>query len=135
MVGDLHHLFTCETNCNTFRSNIPYFDFADYNPEAYREVIKTECGKRGGDIKFEPEGGKGEAARAVLYFLLRYPGKIIGERKDQMDIDLLIKWHKEHPITLHEKHRNRTIFDLQGNRNPLIDFPECVDLLNFSLAL
>ncbi|WP_082341085.1 endonuclease [Sporosarcina globispora] len=135
MVGDLHHLFTCEINCNSFRSSVPYFDFADYNPEAYREVIKNECGKRGGDIKFEPEGGKGEVARAVLYFLLRYPGKIKGERKNQIDIDLLIKWHKEYPITLHEKHRNHAIFDLQGNRNPLIDFPECVDLLNFSLGI
>ena len=135
MVGDLHHLFTCEINCNSFRSSIPYYDFADYNPEAYSEVIKTECGKRGGDIKFEPEGGKGGVSRAVLYFLLRYPGKIKGARKNQIDIDLLIKWHKEHPITLHEKHRNRAIFELQGNRNPLIDFPTCVDLINFSLGI
>lgn len=135
MVGDLHHLFTCEVNCNSFRSSIPYFDFSDYNPKSYSEVIKNECGKRGGDQKFEPEGGKGEAARAVLYFLLRYPGKIKNERRNQIDIDLLIRWHKEHPVTLHEKHRNRAIFDLQGNRNPLIDFPHCADLINFSLGL
>ncbi|MCY7448427.1 endonuclease [Bacillus safensis] len=135
MVGDLHHLFISEKECNSFRSNIPYFDFEDYNPESYSEVIKNQCGKRGGNIKFEPESGKGEAARAVLYFLLRYPNKIKNERKKQVDINLLIRWHKKHPITLHEKHRNRAIFNIQGNRNPLIDFPDCVDLINFSLGL
>jgi endonuclease I len=30
MRGDLHHLFACEPRCNSFRSNIPYFDFADF---------------------------------------------------------------------------------------------------------
>lgn len=28
MRGDLHHLFACEPGCNSFRGNIPYFDFA-----------------------------------------------------------------------------------------------------------
>src|SRR5690606_32595934 len=30
MRGDLHHLFACESGCNSFRSNIPYFDFSDF---------------------------------------------------------------------------------------------------------
>ena len=38
MRGDLHHLFACEPRCNSFRSNIPYFDFADFsNPEVTRD--------------------------------------------------------------------------------------------------
>jgi endonuclease I len=38
MRGDLHHLFACEPRCNSFRSNIPYFDFADFsNPEVIRD--------------------------------------------------------------------------------------------------
>ncbi|MBJ8193923.1 endonuclease, partial [Bacillus cereus] len=35
------------------------------------------------------------------------------------------------PVTLHEKHRNWAIYELQGNRNPLIDFPESVAQINF----
>ncbi|RRJ66036.1 hypothetical protein EHV15_26305 [Paenibacillus oralis] len=131
MVGDIHHLFICESQCNSFRSNIPYYDFADYNPEAYRERIRNECGKRGGHIRFEPEYGKGEVARAVLYFLLRYPGKIEGQ-KSRVDVGLLLNWHQEHSVTLHEKHRNRAIYELQGNRNPLIDFPEIAGQIDFS---
>ncbi|WP_369412600.1 endonuclease [Pelosinus baikalensis] len=129
MVSDLHHLFTCESDCNSFRSNIPYFDFADYNPEAYREQLRNECGKRGGNIRFEPENGKGEVARAVLYFLLRYPSKI---GKEKVNVELLLNWHKEHPVTIHEKHRNRAIYELQGNRNPLIDFPESAEQIDFT---
>lgn len=130
MRGDLHHLFICENECNSYRSNIPYYDFADYNPEAYRETIRNACGKRGGTIRFEPESGKGEAARAVLYFLVRYPGKI-ERQNERVDIKLLLNWHKEHPVSLHEKHRNQLIFELQGNRNPFIDLPEIADQIEY----
>ena len=67
MRGDLHHLFACESGCNSFRGNIPYFDFPDFE-----EAVREECGKRVAN-KFEPAGGKGAVARATLYFLLRYP--------------------------------------------------------------
>jgi endonuclease G, mitochondrial len=29
MRGDLHHLFACESRCNAFRGNTPFFDFAE----------------------------------------------------------------------------------------------------------
>lgn len=131
MVSDLHHLFTCEAACNSFRGNIPYYDFADYNPEAYREITRTECGKRGGNERFEPESGKGEAARAVLYFLLRYPGKVGDDLMLRFPVDTLLDWHKKHPVSVYEKHRNMAIFELQGNRNPLIDFPDFADRIDY----
>jgi endonuclease I len=130
MRGDLHHLFICEKECNSYRSNIPYYDFADYHPEAYRETIRNACGKRGGTIRFEPESGKGEAARAVLYFMVRYPDKI-ERQNERVDVKLLLNWHKEHPVSLHEKHRNQQIVELQGNRNPFIDLPEIADQIEF----
>ena len=126
MVGDLHHLFTCEQDCNSFRSNIPYYDFDNYEPSVYKEIIKNSCGKRDGNEKFEPENGKGEIARATLYFLLRYPNEILHEKLLLLDLNLYKRWHNEHPVTLHEKHRNWAIYKLQGNRNPYIDFPELV---------
>ena len=44
MRGDLHHLFACESGCNSFRGNIPYFDFPDFE-----EAIRDACGKRDPD--------------------------------------------------------------------------------------
>ncbi|MBC8112620.1 MAG: trypsin-like peptidase domain-containing protein, partial [Verrucomicrobia bacterium] len=57
MKGDIHHLFACESNCNSFRSNIPYFDFVDYDPQPLPdtdEALRQLCGKRENE-KFEPE--------------------------------------------------------------------------------
>lgn len=128
MRGDLHHLFTCEKDCNSARSNYPYFDFVDYPPKVATEAIRDHCGKYE-EGKFEPESGKGEVARATLYFLLRYPGEI--SRYHKKDIEMLLNWHREHKVSIYEKHRNKEIFHIQKNRNPLIDFPQLADKIDF----
>ncbi len=130
MRGDLHHLFTCESGCNSFRSNIPYWEF---QPE--EEKVRTNCGERSAD-KFEPHANKGAAARATLYFLLRYPGKV-GERAQELTperLPILLKWHETYPPNRYERHRNAAIFEIQGNRNPLIDFPDWAPKADFRLG-
>ena len=136
MRGDLHHLFACEPDCNSFRSNTPYCDFTDFG-----EAIRTNCGKSAvasdGDRGFEPGGGKGAVTRAVMYFLLRYPGEInnTGREFKASQLPTLVQWHKAFPPSLYEQHRNQAIFAVQGNRNPLIDFPDRVDQIDFELGL
>ncbi|ARA99857.1 endonuclease I [Geobacillus thermodenitrificans] len=123
MKGDLHHLFVCQPECNTLRSNFPYADFPFYNPEDPGEQIQNRCGVAHNGY-FEPEYGKGTAARAMLYFLLRYPKAIEKSFRRKIDIPLLVRWHEQFPPTVYEYHRNSAIFFIQGNRNPFIDFPE-----------
>ncbi len=131
MRGDLHHLFGCESRCNSFRSNIPYFDFVDFE-----RAIRDSCGKRE-ENKFEPESGKGTAARAVLYFLIRYPGEINSTSREfeAERLPILFKWHEEHPVEEYELHRNKAVYEMQGNRNPFIDFPEWVQFVDFTEGL
>ena len=133
MKGDLHHLFACESRCNSFRSNIPYFDFLDYNPAQLEEVVREECGKREGN-KFEPELNKGAVARAALYYLLRYP-RMLENNYNEERLATLIEWHKNNPVSIYEKHRNNKIYQIQGNRNPLIDFPDLWDKVEFKKGL
>jgi deoxyribonuclease-1 len=76
------------------------------------------------DDRFEPEHGKGACVRAMLYFLLRYPKAIKKTFRTEIDIPLLVRWHQEFPVTLYENHRNQAIYQIQGNRNPLVDFPD-----------
>jgi endonuclease G len=128
MRGDLHHLFACEPACNSFRGNIPYFDFPDFE-----EAIRDECGKRDG-TRFEPGAAKGIVARATLYFLLRYPGNI-KRSYDAARLATLLSWHSSHPVTDYERHRNMAIFEKQGNRNPLIDNPEWATEIDFKNGL
>jgi endonuclease G, mitochondrial len=131
MRGDLHHLFACESGCNSFRGNIPYYDFADFE-----EAVREACGKRE-ENKFEPSFGKGAVARATLYFLLRYPKEINKTHKEYTPdrLQTLVSWHEHYPPTRYEQHRNMAIFAKQGNRNPLIDYPAWANQIDFSRGL
>ncbi|HBZ11194.1 MAG TPA: endonuclease I [Bacillus bacterium] len=132
MKGDLHHLFVCEPSCNAVRSNFPYYDFPDYTPESPAETIRNRCGVAANNL-FEPEFGKGAAARAMLYFLLRYPKSIEKRFRSKINFNLLRNWNRQFPPDLYEKHRNQAIYHIQGNRNPFIDFPELADILYIPL--
>jgi len=130
MRGDIHHLFACETGCNSFRSNYPYFDFSDTE-----EVTREACG-RCEDVGFEPGAGKGPVARATLYFLLRYPG-LVGDPGHELTPDrlpILLEWHEADPVSDYERHRNFVIHQLQGNRNPMIDNPDWARRIDFAKA-
>jgi len=98
--------------------------------------VRDECGMRVGN-KFEPGAGKGTVARAVLYFLLRYPGEInrTATEYEADRIPILLRWHKENKVADYERHRNQAIFKVQGNRNPLIDHPEWADDIDFLKGL
>lgn len=131
MRADLHHLYACQKKCNNFRAAIPFFDFADF-----RDVVREQCGKAGA-MGFEPHQGKGEVARATLYFLVRYPGQANPAEGplDQSRVEVLLAWHAAHPVTDHERHRNAVIQSKQGNRNPFIDEPALAGEVSFSRGL
>jgi endonuclease G, mitochondrial len=134
MRGDMHHLFACGNRCNSFRGNTPYFDFADF-----QEVVQDDCGKServdSSASGFEPKAGKAVVARATLYFLLRYPGRISKRSLPADRIPTLLAWHRNTAPDRYERHRNQAIFKRQGNRSPLIDFPEWADTIDFAALL
>lgn len=97
MRSDLHHLYSSDIQANSRRGNTPYG-------------------------RYVPEGGKGEVARATLYFMLRYPD--VKMPYNSRDVEMLKGWSEADPPNAHEKHRNHEIQKIQGNRNPFIDHPE-----------
>jgi endonuclease G len=130
MRGDLHHLFACESHCNSFRGSTPYTGFSEG-----QDTFVTDCG-RSEPVGFEPVAGKGPVARATLYFLLRYPGQIGDEARElqRAAVPLLLDWHRAAPVDEYERHRNAAVAETQGNRNPLIDFPEWAQRINFEAS-
>jgi endonuclease G len=109
MRGDLHHLFACGNRCNSFRGNTPYFDFADF-----QDLVQDDCGKServdSSASGFEPKSGKAIVARATLYFLLRYPGRISRRSQPADRIPTLLAWHRGTAPNRYERHRNQAIF-------------------------
>ena len=131
MRGDLHHLFTCERKCNEFRASNVFFDFPPL-----REVKRSGCGKMDTN-RFEPGQGKGEVARATLYFLVRYPAAIVRTKTglDEERMAVLLSWHEAFPVSEYERRRNAAIQAKQGNRNPFLDEPRWVERAAVSLGL
>lgn len=99
MRSDLHHLYACDIQENSARGATPYG-------------------------KFVPKGGKGEVARATLYFMLRYPEVRLPYKGKSLQ--LLKDWSAQDPPDARERHRNSEVQKAQGNRNPFIDHPEWV---------
>lgn len=131
MQGDLHHLFTANQHTNAERSSRRLFDFPEYDGSDGKGLAPYR------DTRYEPAAGKGEVARATLYFLLRYPRKVGDDPREIQpeDLQTLLRWNREYPPTLYERHRNQAIQDLQGNRNPFIDHPEWADKVDFTLGV
>jgi endonuclease I len=102
-------------------------EFEDFPEPAAEDpkarVVRTECGKSG-ENGFEPLHGKGPGARALFYFLLRYPGVVQPEEMPPQRAQMVLDWHESEAVTEWERHRNAAIFERQGNRNPFIDHPE-----------
>ncbi len=140
MRADLHHLFTAEIPCNSYRSNYPFrsglvlISTADINWPTF-EIEKTRpgCGSliQGVPKGFDPLHNRGVVARATLYFLVRYPGYITESVFPLDDLTEIVQWAIYEPISEWELHRNFEIFQVQGNRNPFIDYQHWAELIDF----
>lgn len=118
--SDMHHLFPTDMKANSTRGN---FDFAEVvtnlnlkNCEASKSGASVVSG---GKTFFEPPSEhKGNVARALFYFSVRYKLALSNEQQT-----FLRKWNDQDPVDDAEMVRNDEIEKLQGNRNPFIDFP------------
>ena len=115
--GDLHHLFPTDNHANSVRSSNDFGEVKNGKPAGRN----CSASKSDGHY-FEPaDYHKGNVARAMFYFAIRYNGKI-NRRMEKY----LRKWHIEDPVDQDEIERNNKIHKIQGNRNPFIDYPQLV---------
>jgi len=151
--SDCHMLFLSNSSYNSSRSNNVYdtcttitqsYATANYNGEVgvnYRMSATPEG-------RWETwTGRRGDVARALLYFDVRYEGEgsepdliltddinlIVGSNTGvNMDVaymgilTTLLQWHAQDPVSDRERNRNDVVYTYQGNRNPFIDQPEWV---------
>lgn len=122
---DLHHLFPAEKNANQIRANYDFqYVIKDLNLGSNCVPSKSgqTTGKQGNFFFEPPTNHKGNVARAMFYFSTHYKLPI-----DALQEKTLREWHKLDPVDADERERNNKIEQIQGNRNPYIDYPELVE--------
>ena len=117
---DLMHIYPSDSRTNSRRGNNP---FAEVYKASWSEGGSKYGTDRKGRTVFEPrDEHKGDVARAMLYFSIRYNMPI-----DEDQEGYFREWNKLDPVTEREFLRNSMVEDHQNNRNPFIDCPELVD--------
>lgn len=126
MVSDIHQLFSTFSKPNGMRGSFAFGKVS--NPQ-----YTTKAGARQGGDLFEPQDTlKGNVARAMLYFMVRYHNRPIFMQTDQEHfwnsrIDMFLQWNREDPPDDWERARNERVERFQGNRNPFIDDHDLAD--------
>ena len=94
----------------------------------------------GAGYVFEPnEEYKGDFARTYFYMATCYQD-LTWKYTYMVDqnlyptltpwaVTMLLKWHREDPVSQKETDRNEEVYKIQGNRNPFIDMPELAEYI------
>ncbi len=140
MYTDLFHLYPTDGYVNGRRGNYPFgeTDAPDWTSLNGSKVGPSSVTGYNGTV-FEPiDTYKGDFARTYFYMATRYygedggwPGSPMtdGAQPEPWALDMLIRWHREDPVSDKERNRNDAVFGYQSNRNPFIDHPDYVDLM------
>lgn len=147
MYSDAFHIYPTDGKVNGQRSNYPFGECANgtYLPAngnvrpLGRLGSSTFSGYSG--TVFEPDDQyKGDFARSYFYMATAYYNKIGGWDSPMLSgsnhpafsswaINLLLKWHREDPVSDKERDRNDVVYGRQRNRNPYIDYPDMVEYI------
>lgn len=141
--SDLYNVIPSESKANSAKSNYP-LGIIKGTPTFNNGITKVgPSGVSGysGSV-FEPcDKYKGDFARIYFYVATCYSealwdnngAKAMTNKSDltlqSWIIPLLVKWNDDDPVDADEILRNNNIYDVQGNRNPFIDYPELVDYI------
>ncbi len=144
MASDAFHIYPTDGKVNGMRSNFPYGECA--NGTTWSNGNVKGLGKLGSSTfagysgqVFEPDDQyKGDFARSYFYMAAAYFDKIAGWSSPMLGgnnypafstwtVNLLLKWHRQDPVSDKETARNDAVYAFQKNRNPFIDHPELVE--------
>ena len=155
MYSDLFYVVPTDARINQLRSNYPYGVAGTTNFYTFTNTSKIGNSAIPGSVYtgrvYEPINEfKGDVARSLLYFAVRYEGKLgtfnfnnntnpasdtnpldgTEERSfDPAYITMLLQWHTQDPVSQKEIDRNNAVYAIQKNRNPFIDNPSWVNAI------
>ena len=148
---DCYHLNPSNSTANSARSNYPLgVPTKDLKDQSATGSLKVGRATYEGETfwVFEPKDEyKGDFARAYFYMATCY-GDELTWRLDNKDvgskyamrndsylefrdweIEVLLTWHRQDPVSEKETKRMDAVSDFQHNRNPYIDYPELAEYI------
>ena len=149
MYTDLHHMYPTDKLVNNKRGNNP---FGETKGEMFTSAEGFSklgaCTYPGYDgVVFEPNDEyKGDFARTYFYMVTCYEEKLPDWYANYSDVnptldgnmypgfsgwqlEMLMKWAAQDPVSEKEINRNNAVYDIQNNRNPFIDYPGLEQLI------
>ncbi len=143
MVADIHFIRATDGKVNGMRSNYPFgkVGSATFTSKNGSKLGNSVSSGYTGTV-FEPiDEFKGDVARMIFYFVTRYQSKLSSFSSGNMlgsstfpglqtwELNVLLAWHNQDPVSQAEIKRNNASYTYQGNRNPFIDNPNYVNLI------
>ncbi len=143
MKNDIHFVRATDGKVNGMRNNFP---FGMVGTATFTSLNGSKLGSSvsagyGGTV-FEPvDAFKGDVARMIFYFVTRYENQLTNFSSGNMlggsaypglqswQLQQLLLWHAQDPVSQVETARNNASYAFQGNRNPFIDNPQWVNTI------
>ena len=151
MKSDIVHVVPTDCWVNNMRSSYPLAEVATIKKYSanYYSILGT-CKTEGyNGTVFEPNDEiKGDIARIYFYMATCYQDKVSNWTKGESQkvfgnspypglrdwvLAMLMRWSKQDPIDEVETARNNAVQEVQGNRNPFVDYPGLEDYIWGSL--
>lgn len=155
MYSDLFYVVPTDARINQLRSNYPYGIAGTTTYYTFSNTSRIGNSAIPGSTYtgrvYEPINEfKGDVARSLLYFAVRYEGKLgtfnfnnntnpasdtnpldgTEERSfDPAYITMLLQWNTLDPVSQKEIDRNNAVYNIQKNRNPFIDNPSWINAI------
>jgi len=132
MRSDIHHLYPSDEVANNRRNN---YDFGNVVSNITWENAGSKLGfDASGNLVFEArDQHKGNIARCLFYFLIRYQN--YGGYMDAAQENVLRQWNLLDTIDAHERMRENGIDAFQHNRSPFVDHPEFIDRIKSTYSV
>ena len=134
--SDIVHVLPTDGFVNNRRSNLPYAEVNNISYQSnngYSKVGSCKTAGYSGSV-FEPNDEiKGDIARIYFYMITRYEESCGSWGHDvftttypgltSWTLDMMMRWSRQDPVDAVEIARNNAVYEVQGNRNPFVDYP------------
>lgn len=144
MKSDIVHVFPTDCYVNGRRSNYPFGEVKNVTYQSNNGYCKLGSCKTVGytGTVFEPNDEiKGDIARIYFYMVTCYQDRFTNWAKGAQDVfssdnyeglkpwcmNMMMRWSKLDPVDEVEIARNNAVEEVQGNRNPFVDYPGLED--------